>query len=282
MEKLVHFTIFDPRNAFFKSMKNDRAECNYTYCSLDECPLRSMGFCACVGILPDECPYGKRHRDEGPTKRSKGLSKWVQDKKAFGGGDAAPHLKFPPHRMALIGDYVYLPYSHMDSNVNVKFLSHSHLFKTGDPFVRKEDWNIDTVIDIIKYSPQALMGGEITSYQKEVVPRFIQHLKEVDPGMHKELLLKMPKLDVPSNYVGRKALLRTLSHPIELKPKNEKYPVAWGWDGSQVTTTSMSAYNGTWGDIKLKEIKVIGTPEDDAVAVVQDNSWVLPETVFID
>lgn len=270
------------KDIIFKS-KKDKASCGRVDCSLDECPLRKKGECEKIHIIGiGACPYGKYLFEQGPTQRSMGYSKWLMKREEENKG--IPCLRSPAKKIAFIGDYVYLPYYHMSMNMSVPFLEHSNSFCIGSPFIKREHWTIDTVLKILSFRPQALMGGEITSYQRESVPQFLAHLREEDKGMWSELIKVKPELDVAPNYIGRKALLNTLNFPIEWTVKNEKYgyPVTWKWDGRVLTTDSKNIYSSTWGgDIKMKDIVLTGTPDEKTAIDVFDNSWVNEKTVFV-
>ena len=170
----------------------------------------------------------------------------------------------------------------MDMCREVPFLRHSSLFVSGIDFILREAWTIDTVLTLIQFRPQALMGGEIHSYQQESVPKFIEHIRETDPAMWSELIAAMPQLNKAANHVGRKALLKTLAFPIDIPPKDSRYPVAWHWDGKVLSTKSVNAYSDTWGGQKPESISLQLTPRDDATVVVANNSWVTQGTVFVD
>jgi hypothetical protein len=279
---IVSCCIRDPSKAVFFKTKNDHAECKRIDCSLHECPLREKGQCAKIAVLGvGACPYGHIFFEKGPTKKARGFVSWIEKRKEEYKG--IPTLKYPANKIAFIGDYVYLPYSHMDMNKGVPFLEHSSLFVSGKPFVKKDFWTLDTVLKIITFRPMALMGGEITSYQKESVPLFLEHLREEDKGMWEELIKVSPNLDKPPVYIGRKALLHTLNFPIEWTEENSKYgyPVTWKWDGKVLTTDSKHIYSPTWGgSIVLESLCLTGVPKSDTVIDVRENSWVNDKTEF--
>jgi hypothetical protein len=280
-ERPVHHNVFNPVNSLFKASKNDRAACQVVYCKLAECPLRAIGCCSfCTPLSPDRCPYGRKVVEDGPTRRAAKFSQWISQRKKEGEG--VPYLKFPPRKLAFIGDYVYLPYAHMGMCKAVPFLSHSGFMANGSPFIDRGDWVISTVLALINFQPEALFGGVIRQYQAEQVPLFITHIRECDPAMWAQLIAARPELDTTPNYVGRKALLKTLNAPITLPAKDKRYPVEWEWDGSALGTTDANAYSDTWGGVKLKSLSMVGMPVDDAVVIVQDNAWVNDATQFVD
>lgn len=265
---------------FRKAKKTDHAECRTISCSCDSCPLLAVGQCIETKPLGGGCPYGRYRIEEGPTGRSSKMWEWIRDRRAQHKDAVWPDT--PPAKLAFIGGHVYLPYPHMDMCREVPFLRHSSLFVSGIDFILREAWTIDTVLTLIQFRPQALMGGEIHSYQQESVPKFIEHIRETDPAMWSELIAAMPQLNKAANHVGRKALLKTLAFPIDIPPKDSRYPVAWHWDGKVLSTKSVNAYSDTWGGQKPESISLQLTPRDDATVVVANNSWVTQGTVFVD
>jgi hypothetical protein len=279
--KVVSRRVFDPVRSFFKQPANSRAECSTIRCQLDKCPLRDVGSCTYSPILGwDACPYGKFSKENGPTKRARSVHKWVADKKAE--FPDAPRLGSPPRKLAFIGDYVYLPYAHMTNNEEVPFLGESGALKKGRAFLPRSGWTIDTVLSLLDFLPQALFGGEIKSYQEKEVPKFRDHLRELDPGMWQQLVEKRPDYDTTPDHVGRTALLRTLNSPIEWETKHDRYRVRWKWDGSTLFTTSANAYDSTWGKIELESVEIRGVPAADATLKIQYNAWVNEGTQFTD
>lgn len=282
--RTVHCSVYDPTGFYlFKPKKNARAEVTTIGCSLGQCPLRDKGYCMCIAILGGHaCPYGKKHKATGYTRRARGYRKWIEDHTAA--YKDVPRLSAAPHRMAFVGDYIFLPYAYMSMCEAVPFLVHSSAFVQGTSLLPRKVWTIETVRVLVDFRPQALLGGEIEGYQDKVVPSFVEHLREEDPWMFKQLLEICPKYDKLSDYVGRHAYVRTLKPNIEWDAgKNSKYPVHWKWDGEALTTTSRWAYKDTWGgSIEAETVLVKIVPGKSATVQVQDNGWVVPTTEFRD
>ena len=127
-----------------------------------------------------------------------------------------------------------------------------------------------------KYSVQ------YNDYQKESVPKFLTHLRETFPFLWTEVVKRYPKYDTTPNFVGRKAVLKTLSFPITWTTNHDLYPVTWTWDGKVLKTTSPNAYNKTWGDIELDNMELTSIPSDKTVVKVCDNSWINENTIMVD
>ncbi|HEC72610.1 MAG: hypothetical protein ACTSW7_00545 [Candidatus Thorarchaeota archaeon] len=279
--KVISRFIFDPSRTIFKQVANSKAKCTTIRCKLDKCPLRSKDQCIFANMFSTHrCPYGKLSIETGYTKRARAFYRWIDKKKKE--YPNTPSLNSSStNKLAFISDYIYLPYAHMDMNKALPFLSHSIPFVGGNPFLPRSTWSIDTVLSIVDFKPQAMFGGEITSYQKESIPTFLNHLKENDKKMWNRLIKKRPKLDKEPNHVGRMAILLTLNYPITWTTNN-KYPVVWEWNGEYLKTNSIHAYNSTWGEIKLQSISLESIPSKDTTIKVKDNSWVNNKTKFVD
>jgi len=279
--QVVSRWVFDPTKSLFKQFANSKAESETIFCKLDKCPLRDAETCTWGPVLGyDKCPYGKVSKQFGPTKRAKSFRAWINEQKALYPGIGK--LGSPANKLAFIGEYVYMPYAHMDMNKEIPFLVHSHVFQSGCAFVPSSAWTLTTVLSLLDFKPMAMMGGQITQYQKESVPRFLAHLREADKEMWQALIKERPTLDVPPDHVGRKALLSTLNNPIEWETGHKDYNVRWRWDGSVLCTKGLHAYNSTWGGIKLESLELRGVPVSTVHIKVQDNSWVNSETQFAD
>lgn len=278
--KKIHFNLYNPASSIFKTSKNDKAETQSIFCSQEDCPLLAKGQCIETNTFAN-CIYGKYQREDGPTRRAKSFSTWVEQKQEENKG--IPYLGHAPKKIEFIGDYVYLPYSHMTMNERVPFLSRSRFLSSGSPFLKKEDWNIKSIVSIVDFHPKALFGDTIMSYQANEIPLFLSHLEEKDNDLFQELIKLRPELySKKKNSIGRRAILKTVNFPIEFKT-NSKYPVSWKWDGKFLTTNSENAFNKTWGDIKkfnIVEIKI--EPSNETEIKIQSEDWVNKSTIFID
>ena len=279
---IVSCGIFDPAKSIFKQPKSAKARCETVDCSLEECPLRAKGTCMWTPVLGyTHCPYGKMRVENGPTRRAKSYYTWISDHREKYKG--VPLLGSPADMMEFVGDYVYLPYAYMAMNKDVPFLDHSNLFNSGTCLLKKEDWTIDNVLKIVEFLPRAIFNNQvIADYQNKHIPKFLLHLREQDSDIWAQLIKKRPDLDQEPDHIGREAYITTLNAPLDLttKHRDPKYNVKWHWDGTVLSTSSKYAYHSTWGDIPLDNFTLTATPAEDAVIVVQDNSWVNSETKF--
>lgn len=277
--EVVHASVFDPRHALFKSCRNDRSECRVVSCKGKErCGLYARGECVeLVSVLKSAyCPYGRCSVEQGPTKRSHKIGSWVRGREETH-KDALHRLKYPNQVMAMVGDYVFLPYAHMTMNEKVPFLSHSSLFVSGNCFLPLDKFTIETIIELVDFRPSALMGGEISSYQREEVPKFLQHLREKMPGLFAQVVAKKPELSSKAGAfspVGRKALLRTLARGSKVVKTGE----TWTWDGEYLSSTN---HRILFPVAEYSEISVRIKPEAEAIVEVSSLDQVGPETVFV-
>lgn len=272
--KVIASRVIDPRQPalFYKPKKSDPARHLTITCSCEACPLRDRGECATLGVFGGFCPYGTHRDEDGPTRRSSKFGLWIKERREMYPG-VGWDVGLTTNKLAFVGDYVFVPYAHADMCKAIKFRG---------SFISRQDWTLANVLTLIDHRPQSLFGGEITDYRAKSVPLFIQHIRELDPEMWRQLIAERPSLDVAPNYVGRKALVKTLAFPITIPPYDARYPVEWIWNGKTLRTTSMDAYSGTWGHVKAESIAAEIVPSDKAHVVVKDNAWVTSDTVFID
>lgn len=276
--EIIHARVWNPCNSIFKTSKNDRSECTIVKCSnKSNCELYAKGQCMMIGILTSKCPYGIRNVETGWTKNAKKFSSWIRERteqyKVY-----LDKLQAPSKKIASVGEYVYLPYSHMNFDSDIPFLAKSGFMKGGSPLLKKEYFTKDVVRKLICHRPQEMFGGEISSYQKEEVPKFIKHMQEQYPDLLNEVMeenegLKF-MLEKVSN-IGRKAYLWTLEKNITIHDKE----YTWHWDGQYLT--SNNAYLPfTVVSYQNKEVKI--KPIDKAVIKVEFDNWCNDDTVFID
>jgi hypothetical protein len=144
----------------------------------------------------------------------------------------------------------------------------------GCAFLKKELFTVKN----IGYLIQAWMGGEILSYQKESVPKFVKHLQEKCPELFKELLeydLTIQKIIDTYSYIDRKAILQTLTPNIGKFIDIHKGE--WIWDG--IYLTSLNSHASFMLVDKFEEIKV--KPKERSEVKITDNGQVNKETEFL-
>ena len=127
----IHFHLYDMSgpHIFFKPKANDRAKVFTIHCSNEDCQLRKQGQCMLKPTFGwSRCPYGQYNEIQGPTRRAKNFHTWCSEQRnAFAG---VPYIKEPAKKIAVVGDYIYVPYSHADMNESVPFLAKGGAFAT--------------------------------------------------------------------------------------------------------------------------------------------------------
>lgn len=204
--KVVKFTLWS-NPAYMKA--NDRERMEAYICEYEgKCPMYEQGKCVCESLFLGQikCPHSRKIFNSGLTKRANGFGKLASQWRE----KYATNIEIQNKRLCECGDYIYLPYPHLD-------VFGDKIFEDleGNHFLKKDKFDVSCVRRIIYYRPRALMGGEITSFQEVQVPLFIRHLSEEFPELAKKYLKKYPedkaKFDsITVNYVGRKAYLNTL------------------------------------------------------------------------
>ena len=278
MHEIINVTVFEPDKALFKQVRNDKAEVRVFTCDRkDSCDYFKAGSCLNVGTaFGNPCPHGKKSVSTGFTKKARNYYSWISKQKETY-NDYLYALKRAPNRIAKIGDFVALPYSFMDKNEQVPFAKHSSFFVTGQPILSNEDFTADAIDQICRYRPMAMMGGEITDYQKKSVPKFVYDLKTYYPEKYEQAAAKYPYIaDIAASYsfVGRKALIKTMP-PSVLKLNLHG---TWEWDGEKLKSTS---YKGSFFPFD-GEITTTVIPSDKATFEITDNSQVSETTEFVD
>jgi len=279
MEKIVHAHIFEPDKSFFKSNRKNKASCSIIICNNSEnCGLYKRNECSWLAPFGwQKCPYGKYKEEEGFTKKANAYNKWIKERKDKY-VDVLDKLHSHKDILTEVGDYVFLPYSHITMNESISFLSKGGLFTKENVFLHKSDFTINNIISICDFRPQAMMGGEITSYQLEQVPKFIKHLSEVIPEKYNELCITYERAKTivnNFNYIGRKALLNTI-----IPNRGELidcHKAKWIWDGEYLTSYNSSAsfmIISNFSELRLK-------PLDDCVIEITSNDQVNKNTKFV-
>lgn len=276
MKNVIHTHLYDPSApSLFKSMANDKAEFTAIHCGNSaNCGLFARGECVLRTILfASACPYGHVTKEVGPTKRAKGFRSWIDKRPLYKG--ATRDLSSPVNKVCIVGDYIFLPYAHMNMNEGVPYLYHSKFFSSGSSFMFLKDFTLETVLSIVDFKPQAFMGGEITTYQKEVIPVFLTHMKEVMPKMYENILKARPeRAGVLRTNIGRKAFLSSLRPGVVVTKYHKENNLStqhWTWDGEFLTSEdagmsfAIVGYDECLVRLKPKPHEVVEITSDDQV-----------------
>ena len=222
----------------------------YTCSIAESCPLLKNKKCINCTIFGERCIYGGWHTKETHTKKSKSYRKELEELKAL--HSTLPKMQyFSHHCMVDIGEYVYLPYVHINhldgKKDNIPFLAYSSVFTSGSYFMKKEDFTPEVIVKLLKLRPQALMGGEITNYQQEEVPAFVFHLCKTNYKLFDDVAKIYPKIMDIYNMAVCKAKLDNI--PLTYLPIGTTNGFSLGngvnvisWDGEYMVAEGDPEY----------------------------------------
>lgn len=227
---------------YTSNKKSGKTEVIKHTCSLtDECPLFKNRKCVRLNIFPDACPYGKTERFESPLQKSKKykdfMKEWEEEKNKIDCKVDGYYYNC----LAKIGGYIYLPYNHMNhldgKKHGIPFINYSHVFSSGSGFMEFSNFTVETILKIKNLRPMAIMGGEITQYQKEELPKFFFHLRHFFPDLYKEASKRDSSIPL---YADKIKMPEKLVCPLKYIPSNKLdgyslcgYKVKM-WDGTTV------------------------------------------------
>lgn len=187
--QIIHMHVHEP--TIFKDKKASKTSIT---CSLADCPLRAKGQCVALNYN-STCPYGKRQVTLGYTARASKYRPWVNAAKS----EAAtyPQLTGAEEKITFIGDYVWLPYAHMNhidgEKVGLKFHAYAGAFiGSGVPFMPASEFTVDTIIKLVSFRPRSLMGDVIDL--REQVAKFIKDLADVRPDLYQAAIERLPRI----------------------------------------------------------------------------------------
>lgn len=276
--KLIDWRLSDPANFSLFGSKNNKAVFTELHCSNSEnCDAYKQGRCAMWKIFGRKCPYGRIYKEEGFTRRARRYSSWISERRKKVEGIAQLSSQ---DKACRVGEYIYFPYPHWSLDGSVGVNKRAGLFTSHDEFFKEEDFTIEFFESIVNAIPRAIFDNrEIKSYQKEVVPLMVQHMKEAFPEFCKEWAQKYPDTAAKFkevDHTGRTALVRTLKPGCTFKADNKEFH----WDGEFVSMDSnnfgiLFPIRGTFTDIRMK-------PGESAKVKITDNSQVCESTVFVD
>lgn len=262
MEVIKSF-VYDPRGGvIFKNNKTkDVAFLHTISCSNKEnCQLYAKGQCALLNVFMlsagYKCPYGKRTRQSSPSQRAKGFSDWVANAKK---GCVDNPITEATKKMAIVGDYIFLPYPHIggfwENNDSIGF---AHGFMTMENFKMH-------AAALFRMRPRAMMGGEIVSYQREVVPMMATHLNELMP----EMVKADPYIEalLPKSAIGRMAVLKSLKPGTVIQDDKGR---EWNWDGELLHSANWPSYAIPF-NVKVAEAISIRPPQGLCIKITSDS-----------
>ena len=245
-----------------------------------DCSFYRDGHCLALrGFLTTGCKHGSSVTHKGYTSRAQ---KYHKFKNEWENHEKYNALKRPPNKLGIIAGHVYFSYPHVQIDTDL-YVKDPSLGGSSATYIPLEDFTVQLVKDICSLKPQAFFGGTITSYQKETVPLFLTHLKEVLPEVYKRFKEAHPELVNDISYVGRKALLQTIK-PSKVHYKSKNYPdlnEEWEWDGEYLHY--LGGYVSKVNITKDYEVvDMVLKPTEKATIVIEDDAQVQDSTVFVD
>ena len=264
----IHAWVFNPQNSMLKTQKNAKATCSVISCSRkDQCDLR-LNCNHCIYQKPGiQCPFGKKTISNGFTKRARNYYTWIkqqEDKHRNLLKQLTPGSY--PERIFKISDHWFLPYAHMVKGIwgeRMPLTSH---------FIPNKDMTTELLKRIVSARPHATLGGEISAYQHDIVPKFLSDLKTYYPDLF-DLLDEQTKSRIATiSYVGRIADITTCSPGLYFFKKEK-----WQWDGTSLSRNSAPMFapcKGEWSQTCV--------PETGQPVTITDNAQVTEKTKFLD
>lgn len=273
--EVIDWRLYDPNNSFFKSKASDKAEFRRSLCSNSKnCGLFAKGQCTLYSFGFQKCPYGYIKTDIGYSRKAHKYSDFIKQSK-----DSVveiPQLDSANRKLSIVGDWVFFPYPHWYLKNNLPDEIKGGVFSSIH-FIPINLFTLEFLYQIITFRPNAMMGGEIVSYQKEVVPKILIHLKEELPNIFNELMLKYEDLYIyvkEQSNIGRKALIKTLNKGCIITTDKGIFT----WDGQHMICDD---YKNVFNPFKGMS-KIIIVPNDDETYKITDDNQVCSETKFLD
>lgn len=270
--KPIHLTYYNPCTSIFKAGKSDREKVTlYRCCKSETCNAFKNKKCIMLnGIWGHACPYGKSVHQEGYTKAARKCGELIR-KYRENYGEVEYKLKML-NGLCRINDYVYTGLPHLQNYVNS---IRPKEFFTYEDLIKIEDFTPEFIVELIKFRPYAMFGGEIESYQKKDVPQFCNQLKRNVPELYKQVFEIYPEIEnsiEDIDYSGKKAKVKTLLPGI--------VKLSTGilqWDGNVLKAKGKQI--SFWG---LKDEEVTIAPDDETVVEICDNETVTDGTELVD
>ena len=270
--KPINLTYYNPCTSVFKAGKSDRERVAlYQCCQSETCAAYKNKKCIMLnGIWGHGCPYGKQIRKEGYTKAARNCGVLVSEYRNKY-SDVEYALK-ALSTVCKINDYVYTGLLHLRNYVNPIRPKDFFIF---EDLIKIENFTPEFIVELIKFRPYAIFGGEIESYQKKYVPQFCNQLKRNIPDLYQQVVEIYPEIQnliENINYVGKKAKVKTLL-PGTVKLSSN----ILDWDGDVLKAKGEQIL---WCGLHDEEVTII--PDEHTVVEICNNDTVTDETVLID
>lgn len=252
-----------------------RLRAEYIYCDhAKECSAYKEGQCFRVTTLFGiRCEYGRINYIDGGTKRSKMYAKLYRETKAK---EQYGKLSYPYNTYIIrIGDGALLaiPYVRIEDQ-NGKFYCSDPGFGSNRLFVSADKLTPENICKICTYRPHAMMGGEITDYQKKTIPMFLHQLAQLFPEQYQTFVEAYPDYEgKPPDWVGRFAKLATCNRELEYKD----HCGVFRFDGDELVCDH---YHSAFLPFGAKEAEVRIKVTDSMEVKITDNKQVTDQTIF--
>ena len=271
-KELIDYRLYDPSGFNLFGKKSDKAVFTTVHCSNSKnCELYKRGKCALWhGVFHVGCEYGNLYKETGYTTRAKKSYQWINTRRERVKGISQ---LASPKKIATVGNKVFLPYQFW----KIAVFGHYSDKQKSHYWIDKSDFNIEFVLKLIKSVPRDLWDNSIiTKYQKEVVPRFISHLKELLPDTYDECYKASESFREKADsitFIGRTAKVITLVKGSVIKVASNYYK----WDGEKLISERDECHL-----IEFKGYKTIIIPNDKSVIKITNDNQADEGTEFID
>lgn len=269
----INVGLYGGKSFFSKKETPLRAE--IIYCDkYDKCSLYKNNKCLNVtSLYGSYCKFGDIEKIQGYTSKAK---KYYDFKRKYENDETHNKLKRPKTKFAIIDNYIYIDttYVKLIKNEENKYCV-KESFYHGICWIEKENFNIDLLYEIFTYKPQAMLGGEITSYMEEEVPKILSDIKRLIPNFYNDFINKYKEFNNKVDYIGREVYINSLRKGIELIHDGNvfifdgEYLICNNWSGT------FMPFNSKYGELKIKVT-------DNMIYKITDNSQVDDNTIFIE
>lgn len=218
IENKLTITLYGGRSIFSKRDSKYRAE--VVACDCESCSLRENGMCLRVTSIARNkniCKYGFRYTYEGYTPAAKSCQDWLQ---VFKSDDCYHKLNNVPAAVhfAVIGDYYFIDTTY----VGVKWTDDKYEITSAFGintyiFIEKRKATTKFFVDLLTYTPHAILGGVIGEYRQSIVTLIMNGIRKLAPELYADIIHDYPGLDVTPNFVGKYVYVKTLKPGIDIQ-----------------------------------------------------------------
>lgn len=254
----------------------------------ENCSLYKKNQCLNVTTaFSNSCKFGKVNKVDGYTQRA--MKRYEFDAK-YKNDECYGKLSHPTDwRVAVLDDVVAfnLTYAICDKkkyNYTWNKLEESKTYNVREcgfctgtySYIPLEELTSEILNEILSYIPRTILGyDEIKDYQKKIVPNILFELSKLLPDVYEKLITDYSKYkEIAPNFVGKKALIKSLADGVTLKDssygtfvKEGDYLVSECWRSAFLPFSSKQA-----------EVKIKIT--DDMYYKITDNLQVDENTEF--